>query len=1257
MAYTNNLLLNNAFLKKIVSSAEEQGAAWTFLRTTARDYYRQVDFSSPARMVETFIRPLLQVQSLDLTPAGLVNPGEYLLAAPWDADHPLGMIWIVPHDVALDGRAEDGRVSKGQHWMVQAIEAARRAEVRWTVLTNGDCWRLLDVNHLRCYEAYLELDLKALLKARLATPELNLAAHLFFTIFRLAGSFDSGGSGLAALVDASLHAADKTERYLKQAVCDSLDTPGGGDGIMAHLCLGLVQAVDPNRTHMFTEQERSQIYQDATYLLYRLLFILYAEARGLLPDSAEYHPVGLENLINQAVKLSENPDLAAERPTCLWDALTALFNFIDIGDPPLSIPPFDGGLFDDSERPYLRQYKIHNTYLAAALRALAFEIDPKASSAPSRIDYRDLSVRHLGSLYEGMIEYRLFIAETDLLARTEKDGRVRFVQAADAPAGFNGEKIPAGRVYFAQSPHERKGTGTHYTAEELVEKLVRQTVLRLLDERWAVFEPQVAGWLAELLDIPTSEKRGAMRRYIDQRLEEFVHQQVLSLRVCDPAMGSGHFLVHTAHQITNFILHALAKTPWDNPDVDLSPDLWRRQVVERCLYGVDINPMAVELAKLSLWLATMQGGRPLSFLDHRLKRGNSLLGVRFSEILSALRGGDLNQVTRKSALAESRGQYSLLSETLAEHAVEDAVRHLDELAQRDASRVSGVAAQKTDYRTARQRLDGYRAVGDFLVALKMGLKAAPADVHAIACALERGELPKTQEQRVLVERSLTLIQTAAVFHWDLEFPDVFLSPTHNGFNIVIGNPPFLGGLKISSELGDETLKYLKTTFAPTSGTADLCAYFIRLGFDMIQSENYMGMVTTNTIAQGDTRETGLAVLVNRNGAIIYADRYVRWGGDANVEVNLVGIKKLNPSFSGVQYCLLDGNIVPFVSIYLDDLPSIKPKVLFQNRQRAFIGEVIRGIGFVVSKEQYCELLNLDIENSHCLKPYINGKDINDSPSHAPSRFVICFENWSYEEAAKYPDLLLIAEQKVKPERYKLPPITSDYKKLRNRWWQFARFGLDMRRAISPLSKVLIRSRVSEYNMLAFIQKGMIYSDATVIFGFDDYYHFALLQSWIHEIWLRRQASTMRTDIRYTPTDCFQTFPFPQSPTPGQTAAAEAAGQAFYEYRQSLLLERQLGLTKLYNRFNNPACQDADVQRMRALHIHMDHSILACYGWGDIDPQHDFFANDRKKVRFMPCSAAQREIFTRLMALNQHIASEEAARGLQAATVSEPEDEE
>jgi hypothetical protein len=773
-------------------------------------------------------------------------------------------------------------------------------------------------------------------------------------------------------------------------------------------------------------------------------------------------------------------------------------------------------------------------------------------------------------------------------------------------------------------------------------------VLRLLNERWQEFEPKLRKWLAEIDATPNKADRQRLQMRVDSELEQFVKTQVLTLRACDPAMGSGHFLVHIAHQMTNFILWVLAQTPWSNPAINLDADLWRKRIVENCLYGVDINLMAVELAKLSLWLATMQLGQPLSFLDHHLKQGNSLLGVRLIEILAVLAHSDLTKNTSKSRVAEENGQYGFKTLPQAVQTIQNANEWLEKITYQVVTRTEDIKAQEYDYEEAQRLLAPYKKIGDLLIAQKMGLKINDNEIAMIAHAIETSTIPQlSPEYHEMLQKSDAMLASQCTVHWELEFSHVFgVSNEYSGFNVIIGNPPFLGGAKISNEINGGFLKLLKITYPPTGGQADLCAYFFRLGFNIIQESSCLGMVSTNTISQGDTRRTGLSPILTQGGSIYFAERFVKWGGDANVEVNLLALeKKTINQISKESAIYLDGIKVPFISSWLNDLSEIEPFKLAQNNHKSFYGELVRGIGFVISYEEANYLIEKSHKNQDCLRPYLNGHDINNNFEHKASRMVICFEDWPYEKAKQYPDLLSIAEERVKPERLKLPPITSDYRKLRDRWWQFARFGLDMRKAAVSMNRVLIRSRVSEYNMLAFVNRGQVYSDATVVFAYDDYYHFALLQSYAHDVWLRRQASTMRTDIRYTPTDCFQTFPFPQTVETSEVSQAEMAGHAFYEYRQKIMRSRQLGLTKLYNLFNNPACQDADIIEMRNLNAKMDEYVLACYDWLDIDLRHDFYPNDRKKIRFTPAPEAQREIFSRLIVLNQQIAAQEAAQGL------------
>lgn len=1247
MAYTNHLLFNNIFLKNLRPTDEEMASANYLVHESARDWYRNADFSSPQSLVDTWIRPLLNQQTLDLVGAG---PNVWFLVAPWERNNPLAICYVVGELQSLGGLDADGRLPKGRHWMIQAVNQSLQKpdlNIRWVVLTNGDQWRLLDAQNLRKYEAFLEIDLVDLLKGQ----DDQLAAYLFHRILRLDDSLErdeaNGANKLDAFFEQSIWATEATEKYLKTSVSDNLNTPGGGDGIMAQLCMGLVHAIDPSGKKIFNDAERDEIYRNATYLLYRLLFILYAEARNLLPmEREDYQAISLNRLVEDAYAVHLNPGNHALQQTNLWDQLNTLFNAIQYSDEYMGIPPYNGGLFENGDKTYLEKYKIANRFLAEALVELAYLSDPKGEKAAERIDYRDLSVRHLGSLYEGMIEYRLFIAEEELLARRDKDGKVKYLSAESNERKPNDEVLRKGKVYFAQSPHERKATGTHYTAEDLVERLVKQTVTRLLNERWQEFEPKFSQWLEEIDTTPGDAERRRLQARVDSELEQFVETQVLSLRVCDPAMGSGHFLVHIAHQMTNFILWALTLTPWPNENVDLEADIWRKRVVENCLYGVDINQMAVELAKLSLWLATMQLGQPLSFLDHHLKQGNSLLGASLDEIEALLKQDDFSKSTAKSTVAEAKGQYLLLQQVRQiQRKIGEANTLLQNIANKIVNRAEDVHQQELDYGEVEKILDPYKRIGDLVVAQKMGIKALTNDISNLAHAYEKGNELESREVALnsLIEQ---IIGNTKLIHWGLDFP-LFESPDKEGvFDIVIGNPPFLGGKKISTQLGIAYSKGLKQIYPPGINATDLCAYFFRLGYKLIKPTGYLGYVATNTISQGDTRESGLAVILSKGGRITYADRFVEWNGDATVEVNLIAIaKEINP-FGSLREILLDGRQVLFISSWLDDLPEIKPLLLMQNKGYSFVGDFVRGSGFILEPEEGRHFI-LDKKSTDCVYRYLDGKDLNDDPKQESSRYIICFHDYPLEKASEYPELMDIVIQKVKPERQK--HSTGGAKK---RWWLFAGYKKELRKSIRPLSRVIARAEVSDFHMLTFITTSQIFSNKVIVFAFDDFYHFSLLQSYVHEVWVRRNASTMRTDVSYGHTDCFQTFPFPQYPLESHKIAGEKEGQVFYEYRQSIMQQRQLGLTKTYNLFNNPVCQDDDVQQIRLLQIRMDRSILSCYGWEDIDLQHDFYPNDRKKIRFMPSPAAQREIFSRLIALNQETAAKEAAQGL----VVEPDEQ-
>ncbi|MEJ5343100.1 MAG: DNA methyltransferase [Thermogutta sp.] len=776
---------------------------------------------------------------------------------------------------------------------------------------------------------------------------------------------------------------------------------------------------------------------------------------------------------------------------------------------------------------------------------------------------------------------------------------------------------------------------------------------------------------------------------------------ILSIRVLDPACGSGHFLLAAARRLGKEL--ARARTGEDEP----SPEQVResiRDVVAHCIYGVDKNPLAVELCKVALWIESQVRGKPLTFLDHRIRCGDSLVGVFDLEVLQrgipdkafdpvgdedkalAREMKNNNRITRRDL---EKGQILLFGlgssgdlTILAEHArlIESIPDDSLETIREKGRRYNELRTEMNHLRTA---CDLWTA-SFFQRRTRSLARDARITSQTLCDWLRRGTAPQQA-----IAQAKALAHDHRFFHWPLEFPEVFSAysesrpprgvasresrvanreiekplaarhaPSANcGFDVVLGNPPFMGGLKISGNLGDKYRHWLEIAYAPYRGTADLCAGFYRRVFGLLKPGGRMGMVATNTIGQGDTRESGLAVIVRQGGTISFAQRFLKWPGAANVEVNLVAIHKPHHSPLATHHSpsasrhspILDGQPVLSISSRLDPEPEEEPKRLKQNEGKAFIGDYVRGIGFVLEPEEAEALIRKDPRNADCLFPYLNGEDLNSHPEQKPSRWVICFHDWELDRAKKYPALLKIVEERVKPERERLRGPGD--RRNREYWWQFAAYRDGMRRAIAPLRRVLVRSRIAEMHALVFVPNGWVCNEKTIVFAFDDDYHFALLQSSLHEAWMRRFTSTLRTDVNYAPTDCFDTFPFPAEEyervassewrveeMPEVFRRAAQAGAEYHEHRRQIMLARQLGLTKTYNLFHNPEWTDADIVRLRELHAEMDNAILACYGWEDLDLSHNFYPNDRGQVRYTISPESRRELLKRLLELNLRVSS-------------------
>jgi hypothetical protein len=423
------------------------------------------------------------------------------------------------------------------------------------------------------------------------------------------------------------------------------------------------------------------------------------------------------------------------------------------------------------------------------------------------------------------------------------------------------------------------------------------------------------------------------------------------------------------------------------------------------------------------------------------------------------------------------------------------------------------------------------------------------------------------------------------------------------------------------------------------GSADICAYFFLRAHASLSSGGLFGLIATNTIAQGDTREVGLDQIVREDGCIIRAIPSRPWPGVASLEVAHVWGRK--GVWKGA--CNLDDKIVDAVSAFLTTPGTVTgiPYRLKANEGKSFQGSIVLGMGFVLTPEEAQNLIEKDPRNQNVLFPYLNGEDLNSRPDQSPSRWVINFFDWSIEKAMEYPDCFRIVEEKVKPERQRKKP-NGEFalrKPLPQNWWIYAEKRPALYRTIANMKRVLVTARVSKYQLFSFCNCGIIASEATVMISQSSSSFFAALCTSVHEVWTQSFQSSLETRGRYTPSDCFETFPFPES-----LECLERVGSIYYSQRQEVMLSRQEGLTATFNRFHDADECSPDIQKLRDLHVEMDNAVAAAYGWTDLELNHGFH-DTKQGIRFTISEPARREVLQRLLKLNHERYDEEVKQGL------------
>ncbi len=1158
----------------------------------------------------------------------------------------------------------------------------------------------------------------------------------------------------------------------------------------------LVQAVDriniDREGRLLAGVGEKQLYQAALTVMMRLVFVLSAEERGLLllgdPLWNRHYAVStLRDLLREV----PDENLLTYRHDA-WSRLLATFRAIYAGveHDQMRLPAYGGALFDPDRFAFLEgrpagtrwqsvpalPLPINNRtvlHLLEALQFLQMRLPGGGGTEPRRLSFRALDIEQIGHVYEGLldhtarravstvvglrgsggddVEVELATLETkaaegesalvDYLK--ERTGRTpaalrRDLTRGEPPnplalqatcAGHEGlynrlapfahllredssgqpVVIHTGSIYVTKGT-DRRSTGTHYTPRALTEEVVKTT-------------------LDPLLYVGVSEGTEPSLETLKQPAD------ILALKVCDPACGSGAFLVQACRYMAERVVEGWARAeaasgdavPLTVPEaipagashsqqlLPTEPEerlaLARRLVAERCLYGVDFNPMAVEMAKLSLWLVTLHKHRPFTFLDHSIKCGDSLLGLH-----------DPAQLERFH-LVPSRAQTRVVDYLLREvqQLMAQARTKREELERFTALDVRDAELKARLHREAEDSLARVRVLADLIIGAAISTASSNAersgallDARLEELLLQAGAaLVPPQDERMaadrqdgaelwlLRQRSAQLLGSAngtdtkrRPFHWLVEFPEVFSTGTAGGFDAMVGNPPFMGGKKISDPLGTDYREYLVIFLAnDRRGNADLCAYFFLRVIKLLQPSGTFGLLAVNTIAEGDTRQVGLEAMISAGTALFAARPNFEWPGAAAIMASAV--HGTRGEWNGLRR--LDNKIVPTISAFLSSEDEWSPTPLKANAAKCFQGSILLGLGFAISKADAEYFLSQDPRCTEVLYPYVNGEDLNSSPEQRASRWVINFWDWPLDRslkdetwvaaserqkelwmrdgrvprdypgrvAADFPLLLEIVRAQVKPERDKQKRGV-----YRDRWWLYAErqtalyhsigrgrlfsrhpegwsHEKEIRRKLEP---VLVAAQTSKYLSLSLQPCEQVFSNAAIVFSEADACQIGTMLSAFHSCWVERFSSTLENRLRYVPTDCFETFPLLAS---FDEPVAEA-GRILLMRRTQAMMERMVGLTALMNIYHSPDVQDDFIRKVREAQVRLDSAVALAYGWDDLALEHGFHngtsLQSRDRVRFTVSEAARLEILRRLAVLNRqrYQGEQDAARSLEAA---------
>ncbi|WP_192937735.1 Eco57I restriction-modification methylase domain-containing protein [Sinorhizobium meliloti] len=1209
----------------------------------------------------------LREHGVTLTPDFAVVDGQ--------STSPLMLIAVYEPQIVLGEAFKQGTwsTSPGE----RMVELCRATGVRLGLVTNGEQWMLVDapVGAVTTFASWY---------GRLWSQE-PITLQAFVSLLGIRRFFVDRSEQLPALLDNSLKYQDEVTDALGEQVRRAVEV--------------LIQAldrahVDSNRT-LLEGVEPTELYEAGLTVMMRIVFLLSAEERGLLLLGDELYEANYAVSTLRSQLRAESEEIL-ERRWDAWSRLLSLFRAVygGIDHEALRLPALGGSLFDPDRFPFLEGRARGSRWKVDMARPLPIDnrtvlllLEAVQLFRGRTLSYMALDVEQIGYVYEGLLERtvvraaeftldldatkgagnpwvtlpeiedaaargsdaleKLFKERTessasrvrnDLNRPVDENAAEKLLTACHAdrtlrdrvkpyfhflrtdPWGYP-LVYPRG-TFMVASGSDRRETGSHYTPKSLTEAIVKETL-----------EPVVYIGPAE----------GELRD--EWKLK--TPAEILDLKICDPAMGSGAFLVQGCRWLSERLVEAWGHSEAagyavtaegmvvekQNGREPLRSDpeerllTARRLIAEHCLYGVDVNPLAVELAKLSIWLVTLAKGRPFGFLDHNLRSGDSLLGISGLDQLLYL------------DMSPGKGGSKKLFAAAIDKAIEKAVELRLELRSRPIRDIRDVELMANLDEEARAKLLLPELVANALTIDVLAAKARAIDTASLSIEAGRaidGDSYAIGTLRGRVMRGLSTGGTdrrklGRPFHWPLEFPEVFRRQ-NPGFDAIIGNPPFLGGRRIRAALGEYYLNYLTDVLISRgSANANLCSYFFLRAAQLVRLCGAWGFIATSSIREGDSRRTALNPIVEAGNRIYQAISLMEWPGNAAVTISLIWTYRGN--WAG--RIKLDGSDADSINAGLaqDNVLSWEPKNLPENKGTAFQGSNILGKGFVLEPDEAAEFLKSNPRSQEVIKPFLTGADFVANPSLKSEKFVIDFggmplsretapEGYIGPVAEDYPECLGRVIKTVKPER-----LQQKRKPYREKWWQFAERCTSLYSAISDLPRVIFQPSPSKHLAFCFVDRDQVFSGPHTVIASDDWGILGALVSSAHAEWCGTYCSTMPSGSRrYNPAD-FLKFPFPED-----TLNLRSAAKLFDDKRCTIMQTRSIGIGSLLDELNDENCTNLEVLDLRQSLRNLDVLVFQSYGWLDLEPDYEFRVVGKHK-KFALRTIVAKEVMVRLKGLN------------------------